>query len=231
MQNLQLATGSGFAQILNQALRPGRLAPDPDRPAPRRVTPLAALLYSTMSSYAYGNKDTCFPSLRTLAGDLGVSTRTITRKIRELRDALWIEVQHRFAECRTNIYKLLWRSSLPAQPLDTMSTPPSQDVESLSTPVANEEDNGKITNEEGDGPQPDLIAGSEKIAARRLQEALSLSGLCAMGNAGVRAVALAAGGGICLKVASWIEPEFMRNRPALKDGFAAVGITEVWIIN
>lgn len=63
-------------------------------------------LYSLLCSYCYGDKDTCFPSQTTLANDLGVTVRTIQRRLKELVQAGFIEVKRRGLTL-TNIYRII----------------------------------------------------------------------------------------------------------------------------
>lgn len=63
----------------------------------------AGLKMSTIAVYLYLEKRTdkegkCFPSIRTIAKDLNVSTRTIQRAIRELELNGFIRVEQRFRE-------------------------------------------------------------------------------------------------------------------------------------
>jgi len=56
------------------------------------------LLYFLLRSYAYGGADNCYPGQERLARNLGISKRTIKRRIRGLEDRGLIVVKKRFNE-------------------------------------------------------------------------------------------------------------------------------------
>ncbi|WP_315119188.1 helix-turn-helix domain-containing protein [uncultured Clostridium sp.] len=62
-------------------------------------------LYSILSTYCYGRKDSCFPSQKTLANDMGKSTRTIRRYLSELEDNDLIRIKRRGSN--SSIYTLV----------------------------------------------------------------------------------------------------------------------------
>lgn len=55
----------------------------------------ARLTYAILASYAWGDKNQCYPGQRTLAALLGCSERKVRDYIRELEDAGYVEKQHR----------------------------------------------------------------------------------------------------------------------------------------
>ncbi|MEW9094142.1 MAG: helix-turn-helix domain-containing protein [Clostridiaceae bacterium] len=62
-------------------------------------------LYSILSTYCYGKKDSCFPSQKTLANDMGKCTRTIRRYLKELELNNLISVKRRGSN--SSIYTLV----------------------------------------------------------------------------------------------------------------------------
>jgi DNA-binding transcriptional regulator YhcF (GntR family) len=62
-------------------------------------------LYCILNSYCYGNKDTCFPSQKTLAEHMKKCTRTIQRYLKELLDNGIIKIMRRGST--SNLYQLL----------------------------------------------------------------------------------------------------------------------------
>lgn len=62
-------------------------------------------LYCILNSYCYGNKDTCFPSQKTLAGRMNKCVRTIQRYLKELMRKGVIKIMRRGST--SNLYQLL----------------------------------------------------------------------------------------------------------------------------
>ena len=88
-------TQSGFTQVPNAVLRSDQLSSG------------AKLAYAMLLSYAWHN-DYCFPGQDTLAVDMGVGLRSVTRYIDELEKHELIAIK-RNGLGRTNTYKLFAR--------------------------------------------------------------------------------------------------------------------------
>lgn len=67
--------------------------------------PTTRCLLGIISSYCHDKKDTCFPSLKTLAADLGRCERTVQRHIVVLREIGYLSVKNRGS--KSNLYTLL----------------------------------------------------------------------------------------------------------------------------
>jgi len=61
-------------------------------------------VYNVLASYANSKSQTCFPTQKSIAGHLGLSIRTVNRKIRLLKDFNLIKVNKITGRC---IYSLL----------------------------------------------------------------------------------------------------------------------------
>jgi len=75
-----------------------------------RITDGAYRCYNLLLSLCYGEKTTCFPSIKYLATALGRSCRTINRYIKELVETGLIVKRRRGS--RSNMYTLLQKKSL-----------------------------------------------------------------------------------------------------------------------
>ena len=62
------------------------------------------LLYIILMMYAF-RKQSCFPSVKTLAQNIGVDERTVRRNLRRLEDKGWIKVEYRNGQ--SSIYTLM----------------------------------------------------------------------------------------------------------------------------
>jgi hypothetical protein len=56
-------------------------------------------VYNVLASYANSNSQTCFPTQKSIAGHLGLSVRTVNRKIRLLKDFKLIKVKKIRGRC------------------------------------------------------------------------------------------------------------------------------------
>ena len=56
-------------------------------------------VYNVLASYANSNSQTCFPTQKSIAGHLGLSVRTVNRKIRLLKDFKLIKVKKTKCRC------------------------------------------------------------------------------------------------------------------------------------
>lgn len=61
-------------------------------------------VFMALSTFCYNGKDTCFPSYKTLGAMLGLSTRTIGRSIKKLKEVGYVKVQRNLGY--VNIYTL-----------------------------------------------------------------------------------------------------------------------------
>lgn len=61
-------------------------------------------VYNVLASYANSKSQTCFPTQKSIAGNLGLSIRTVNRKIRLLKDFKLIKVKKIGSRC---FYSLL----------------------------------------------------------------------------------------------------------------------------
>lgn len=85
-------TARGFTQVPNFIL------------ASRELSGSAKLAFSMLLSYAWQN-DYCFPGQETLAGDLGVTDRSIRSHLKELEAQGLLTIRRR-GQGKTNIYEL-----------------------------------------------------------------------------------------------------------------------------
>lgn len=65
----------------------------------------AFVVYHTLCSYAYGDKDTCFPSVESIMKDTGLSNKTISVALRDLERVGVLEVDRQRG--KHNNYKLV----------------------------------------------------------------------------------------------------------------------------
>ena len=83
----------GFVHASNQLIRD------------TSVSPQARLLYILLMSRAF-QKDFSYPGRQTLGKELGVSVRSVSTLLGELKDNAWIEVKRRGLG-KTNLYFLI----------------------------------------------------------------------------------------------------------------------------
>lgn len=67
------------------------------------LSPTAKIVFSVISSYAYGSKNNAFPGQKQLAKDIGLTERTIRTAIQELQRAKLLLVIRRGLG-KTNVY-------------------------------------------------------------------------------------------------------------------------------
>jgi len=75
----------------------------------KNISQGAFKLYCILNNYCYGNKDTCFPSQRTLADQMKKCMRTIQRYIKELIENGIIIIKRRGSI--SNLYQILTRTA------------------------------------------------------------------------------------------------------------------------
>ena len=63
-------------------------------------------VYNVLASYANSKSQTCFPTQKSIAGHLGVSVRTVNRKIRLLKDFKLIKVKKKGDRCFYSLLKV-----------------------------------------------------------------------------------------------------------------------------
>jgi DNA-binding MarR family transcriptional regulator len=63
-------------------------------------------VYNVLASYANSNTQTCFPTQKSIAGHLGLSVRTVNRKIRLLKDFKLIKVKKKGDRCFYSLLKV-----------------------------------------------------------------------------------------------------------------------------
>src|SRR4030043_2240826 len=56
-------------------------------------------VYNVLASYANSKSQTCFPTQKSIAGHLGLSIRTVNRKIRLLKDFKLIKIKKKRGRC------------------------------------------------------------------------------------------------------------------------------------
>lgn len=56
-------------------------------------------VYNVLASYANSKSQTCFPSQKSIAGHLGLSIRTVNRKIQLMKDFRLIKVRRKGSRC------------------------------------------------------------------------------------------------------------------------------------
>lgn len=83
---------SGFTQVPNAILR----SPD--------LTPAAKMTYAMLLSYAWQN-DYCFPGQERLAGDIGVSDRSVRTYLKELEEKGLLSIRQQ-GQGKPNLYTL-----------------------------------------------------------------------------------------------------------------------------
>src|SRR5262245_61663508 len=69
------------------------------------LRPTELAVFVALCSYAFGDKDTCFPGEKAIASQVGRSTRTVRRAIRGLEDRGLIQSKRRRVR-ETNIYTI-----------------------------------------------------------------------------------------------------------------------------
>ena len=63
-------------------------------------------VYNVLASYANSKSQTCFPTQKSIAGHLGVSVRTVNRKIRLLKNFKLIKVKKKGDRCFYSLLKV-----------------------------------------------------------------------------------------------------------------------------
>jgi len=63
-------------------------------------------VYNVLASYANSNSQTCYPTQKSVADHLGISVRTVNRKIRLLRDFKLIKIKKKKGRCLYSLLKI-----------------------------------------------------------------------------------------------------------------------------
>lgn len=79
----------------------------------KNISQGAFKLYCILNSYCYGNKDTCFPSQKTLAEQMKKCIRTIQRYLKELIENGIIKIKRRGST--SNLYQLFRNAAAKAK--------------------------------------------------------------------------------------------------------------------
>ena len=85
-------TEGGFTQVPNAILKA------------EGISPGAKLVYVSLLSYAWHN-EYCFPGQATMAKDIGLSVRSVSRHVKELEEARYIKIKRQGLN-KPNIYEL-----------------------------------------------------------------------------------------------------------------------------
>ncbi len=72
--------------------------------ADQRLSTTDKAVFMALSTFCYNGKDTCFPSYKTLGAMLGISTRTIGRSIKKLKEVGYVKVERNLGY--VNLYTL-----------------------------------------------------------------------------------------------------------------------------
>ena len=86
------ASSNGFTQVPNYVLRSSKISPG------------AKLTYAMLVSYAWQN-DYCFPGQETLAKDMGSGVRSVSRYVKELETAKFLNIK-KLGQGKVNLYEL-----------------------------------------------------------------------------------------------------------------------------
>jgi len=92
LEGADIITQRGFTMVPNHVL------------ISKKVSVGAKLAYAMLLKYTYYD-DSCFPGQERLAEEIGVSTRSVVKFIKELQDANFITVKRR-GQGRSNVYTL-----------------------------------------------------------------------------------------------------------------------------
>jgi len=100
---------AGFTQIPNVILRDNSLPP------------VTRFLWAQLASFAWGDKDYCFPGQERLAKAVGLSDRSVRHHLKELEAAGLVTIQRR-GQGKPNIY---WLNTLDRKPASTQDRKPA----------------------------------------------------------------------------------------------------------
>ena len=79
----------------------------------RHLTPATKLVWGCIVNHAWNDKDSCFPGQYTIAGELGMSVKTVSRALLQLQglndlNEVYLKVIHR-GHGLTNIYRIFFK--------------------------------------------------------------------------------------------------------------------------
>ena len=92
LRGADVLTAKGYTMVPNHALISDRISPG------------AKLAYAMLLKYAWQD-DYCFPGQERLAGDMGVTDRSVRTYLQELEAAQFVSIKQR-GQGRTNLYEL-----------------------------------------------------------------------------------------------------------------------------
>ncbi len=88
----------------------------------RRLRPSGIAVYNELASFVNSETQTCFPTQKTMAELIGVSRRTIIRKIKLLKELVLIRVEKKKGRCHYQLLKLKARVTSDSQRCDKRYT-------------------------------------------------------------------------------------------------------------
>ncbi|MBC8359478.1 MAG: helix-turn-helix domain-containing protein [Candidatus Aminicenantes bacterium] len=88
----------------------------------RRLRPSGIAVYNALASFVNSETQTCFPTQKTMAELIGVSRRTIIRKIKFLKELVLIRVEKKKGRCHYQLLKLKARVTSDSQRCDKRYT-------------------------------------------------------------------------------------------------------------
>jgi len=100
-------------------------------------------VYNVLASYANSNSQTCFPTQKSIAEHLGLSVRTVNRKIRLLKDFKLIKVKKKRGRCFYFLLKVdTPKGKRPYDKRDTRERTPGKSNNNYLTRINNNNVNG-----------------------------------------------------------------------------------------
>lgn len=84
----------------------------------KRLRPSGIAVYNALASFVNSETQTCFPTQKTMAELIGVSRRTIIRKIKLLKELVLIRVEKKKGRCHYQLLKLKARVTSDSQRCD-----------------------------------------------------------------------------------------------------------------
>jgi len=88
----------------------------------RRLKPSGIAVYNALASFVNSETQSCFPTQKTMAELIGVSRRTIIRKIKLLKELVLIRVEKKKGRCHYQLLKLKARVTSDSQRCDKRYT-------------------------------------------------------------------------------------------------------------
>jgi len=102
---------------------PGTFLLTPSKEKIRGLEPGSQVVFIWLCDYADRNTGQCYPSMKTLANDTGMSRKNVQRKLSDLEDMGLIEKEHRINnnEYNSNLYSIFIFSGTKDTPRDNLS--------------------------------------------------------------------------------------------------------------